>query len=119
MHNFYYKNSYYDLIYSYLVDGKTKSGVQEGRCIVHAFTWHRYQEKHLEKMLYREIQKARSCNCDHVLRYPAVHKANPDHKILDKCSPEREKEIRHVESVRRKLVIAPTVERPHRYNRNE
>ncbi len=70
-------------------------------------------------MLYREIIQARSDNCDHKLRYPAVHKANPEHKILKCCSPEREKEIKHIEEVRRKLVIPPTVERPHRYNRNE
>ncbi len=83
-----------------------------------AFTWHKYQQKHLAKMLYREIQLARN-NPDHKLRYPAVHKANPDGKILHRCSPEREKEITHIEEVRRKLVIPPTVERPHRYNRNE
>ncbi len=70
-------------------------------------------------MLYREIQKARGDNCDHKLRYPSVHKANPEHKMLKTCSPEREKDIRHIEDVRRKLVIPPTVERPHRYNRNE
>ncbi len=101
-----------------LVDGKTKSGVRVGRFVMNAFTWHRYQVKHLEKMLYREIQLARN-NPDHELRYPAVHKANPDKKILKCCSPEREKEIKHIELVRRKLVIPPTVERPHRYNRNE
>ncbi len=84
---------------------------------MHAFTWHRYQKKHLEKMLYREIQLARN-NPDHAIRYPAVHKANPDCKILTKCSPEREKEIRHLEEVRQKVVIPPTVIRPHRYNRN-
>ncbi len=69
-------------------------------------------------MLYREIQLARN-NPDHALRYPAVHKANPENKILHSCSPEREKEIKHIEEVRRKLVIPPTVVRPHRYNRNE
>ncbi len=69
-------------------------------------------------MLYREIQLARN-NPDHELRYPAVHKANPEHRILKVCSPEREKEIRHIEGVRRKLSFPPLVERPKRLNRNE
>ncbi len=82
------------------------------------FSWHQQQKKALAKALYREIQLARN-NPDHALRYPAIHKANPEQKILKCCSPEREKEIKHKHEVRRKLVIPPTVERPRRLNRNE
>ena len=82
------------------------------------FTWKRQQEKALAKKLYREIQLSRN-NKDHELQYPAIHKANPEHKVLKHCSPEREKEIRHRHEIRIKMVIPPVVDRPKRWNRNE
>jgi len=82
------------------------------------FSWKKHQRKTLAKKLYREIQLARN-NKDHALKYPAVHKANPEHKVLSKCSPDREKEIRHRYEVYIKMVTPPTVIRPQRLNRCE
>ncbi len=81
------------------------------------FSWRLHQDKALAKALYREIQLARN-NKDHEIRYPSVHKANPEKKILKHCSPEREKQIIHEHECRIKRVTPPSIKRPVRLNRN-
>ncbi len=78
--------------------------------------WHKYEHKHLQKMLYRAIHLARN-NPDYRLKYPNEARDNPTNKVLTECHKEAHIRIlkEHQHQIERAMV--PNTERPVRLNR--
>jgi len=78
--------------------------------------WHKYEHKHLEKMLYRAIHLARN-NPDYRLKYPNEARDNPKQEIRKECH--KEAAIRILADHKHQLERAqvPNTIRPQRLNR--
>ncbi len=78
--------------------------------------WHKYEHKHLEKMLYRAIHLARN-NPDYRLKYPNEARDNPKQEVRNECH--KEAAIRILKEHQHQLEFAkvPTTIRPMRLNR--
>ncbi len=78
--------------------------------------WHKYEHKHLEKMLYRAIHLARN-NLDYRNKYPNEARDNPKLEIRKECHPEAKIRIlkEHVKCLEKAKVPIPV--RPARFNR--
>ncbi len=78
--------------------------------------WHKYEHKHLEKMLYRAIHLARN-NLDYRLKYPNEARDNPKLEVRKECH--KEAHIRILKEHQHQLERAkvPTTIRPTRLNR--
>ncbi len=78
--------------------------------------WHFYQQKHLQKMLYRSIQQARN-NPDYAIKHPNEIRDNPTHKLLREPNNEANIRIHKEHIVLLKNQLTPKWETPKRLNR--
>ncbi len=78
--------------------------------------WHKYEHKHLEKMLYRAIHLARN-NPNYRLKYPNEARDNPKQEVRKTCHKEAEIRIlkEHTQCLDKAKVPVPV--RPARFNR--
>ncbi len=78
--------------------------------------WHKYEHKHLQKMLYRAIHLARN-NPDYRLKYPNEARDNPKLEVRKTCHKEAEARILkdHMHMLEKAKV--PTTATPARFNR--
>ncbi len=78
--------------------------------------WHKYQHKHLEKMLYRAIHLSRN-NVDYRRKYPNEARDNPSQKVLSECHKEAHIRILKNHQHQIEFVKVPETARPARFNR--
>ncbi len=78
--------------------------------------WHKWQHKHLEKMLYRAIHLARN-NPDYRLKYPNEARDNPKQEVRKECHKEAHIRILKEHQHLLEAATVPIVERPKRFNR--